>query len=151
MMQKVFAPLALALSLGLSQTMTAAPALADELPTAAQTAAAQACAQALGFAGLTGDTVVVVPRGAASVNLNRYDTGAEGKPAAGVTVSAFDLANCQPVELKIWVQDQLGATVNEQETAVATFPSENFATGVNYIRAQRALDRDLGFLLRGTN
>lgn len=143
MMTKFAAPLAFALSL------TAFQAVADDLPTAAETAAAAACAQVLGFAGIEGETVVVVPKGPASVNLNRYDAAADGKPMTGITVTAFDLASCQPVALSIWVQDQMGNNVNVQETAMATFPAENFAKGVNYLRADRAVDRSLGFLIRG--
>ena len=142
---KFAAPAALALGL------FAGPALAADTPSSSETAAAASCAQVLGYAGLTGETVVVVPRGAASVNLKRYDTAASGKPAAPVTVTAFDLANCQPVELRVWVQDQMGETVNSQTSALASFPAEHFARGVNYLRAERALNRDLGFLIRGLN
>ena len=145
MMLKFAAPLAVVLGLA------AGPSLADDTPSPSETAAAATCAQVLGYSGVTGESVVVVPRGAASVNLKRYDTAASGKPAAQVSVAPFDLSSCQPVELRIWVQDQMGETVNSQTTALATFPGTHFAKGVNYLRADRALNRDLGFLIRGLN
>lgn len=133
-------------------SLSMAPAFAnDPQPTPAETEAAKVCAQALGFAGLEGEVVTVVPKGAGSVNLSRYDTAAAGIPAGGIGVSAFDLSSCQPVQVKIWVQDQLGEPVNVQETAVASFPASDFESGVKYIRAERALNLTLGFLLRGTN
>lgn len=132
----------------------AAAALLSALPAFAQTATdrpeptdemrATACSQQLGHAGVA-DKVVVVPMGAADAGLARIGTPTEGP----VQIRAFDLATCQPVAVKVWVQDQLGTVTETQDSGMASFPAARFAEGVHYIRAERALDRDLGFVISG--
>ena len=125
-----------------AQDATKTPDVADDLR-------ATACSQQLGYATTGTEKVIVVPKGAADVGLVRHDTASEGAPTGPVQIRAFDLASCQPVAVKVWVQDQLGTVVDAQDSDLASFPAARFAEGVNYIRAQRALDRDLGFVLTG--
>lgn len=110
---------------------------------------ATVCSQQLGYATTGAEKIVVVPKGAADVGLIRHDAANEGAPTGPVQIRAFDLANCQPVAVKVWVQDQLGSVLDEQNSDMASFTSARFSKGVTYIRAERALDRDLGFVLTG--
>lgn len=130
----------------------AVPALAQDankIPDVVDDLRATACSQQLGYATTGTEKIVVVPKGAADVGLVRHDSATEGAPTGPVQIRAFDLASCQPVAVKVWVQDQLGTVVDEQDSDMASFSAARFAEGVNYIRAERALDRDLGFVLSG--
>ncbi len=128
------------------------PALAQdatEVPSAVDDMRATACSQQLGYVGTATDKVVVVPQGAADVGLVRHDAGTEGAPTGPVQIRSFDLATCQPVSVKVWVQDQLGEILDVQDSDMASFSAARFGKGVNYIRAERALDRDVGFVISG--
>lgn len=128
--------------------LSAVPALAQnatDRPEPTDEMRATACSQQLGYVGAATDKVIVVPMGAADAGLARVGTPTEGP----VQIRAFDLGTCQPVAVRVWVQDQLGVVTDEQDSGMASFPAARFANGVNYIRAQRALDRDLGFVISG--
>ncbi|GGE15158.1 hypothetical protein SAMN05421774_104323 [Gemmobacter megaterium] len=118
---------------------------ATEVPAAGDEMRATLCSQQLGYANAVTDKIVVVPMGAADVGIARLETATAGP----VQIRAFDMASCQPVAVKVWVQDQMGTVTDEQASDMASFSAARFVEGVNYIRAERALDRDLGFVISG--
>lgn len=124
---------------------TGLPALSQDMPNATEAAQANVCRNLLGYDGAAVDMVVVAPKGAADIGLTRLAGPTDGP----VQIRAFDMGTCQPVAVKVWVQDQLGEIVEVQDSDMASFPAARFAEGVNYIRAERALERDLGFVVSG--
>lgn len=124
---------------------TGLPALSQDMPNATQAAQANVCRNLLGYDEAAVDMVVVAPKGPADIGLTRLAGPTDGP----VQIRAFDMGTCQPVAVKVWVQDQLGEIVEVQDSDMASFPAARFAEGVNYIRAERALERDLGFVVSG--
>ncbi|MDX5359323.1 MAG: hypothetical protein LPK12_16485 [Rhodobacterales bacterium] len=124
---------------------TGLPALSQDMPNATQAAQANVCRNLLGYDEAAVDMVVVAPKGPADIGLTRLAGPTDGP----VQIRAFDMGTCQPVAVKVWVQDQLGEIVEVQDSDMASFPAARFAEGVSYIRAERALERDLGFVVSG--
>ena len=116
--------------------------------TATEVFSVEVCAQRLGYEAAPTDVVVVTPSGAGDVGLGRFDAAAGGTGGQDLEVVAIDLASCALVEVPVWVQDQMGKQVQAGEGPVTRFPAEIFREGVQYLRANQALNRDIGFLLR---
>lgn len=139
------------LSLALTAAVLALPAVgfADQKPaTAGEKFSVEVCAQRLGYQAAPTDVVVVTPGGAGDVGLGRFDAAAGGTGGMDLEVIAVDLTSCALVQIPVWVQDQLGKLVQEGPGPVTRFSAEHFKEGVQYVRANQGLDREIGFLLR---
>lgn len=124
--------------------MIASPIMAQ---TADDNAKAVACAQSLGLVKSEVDTIVVSLRGPDSVQLARFDPTGGTIPETDVQATAFDINTCQLVELDFWVQDPQSAASDQTKGTSARFSSNLFGNGVREVRASRAMDRDLGFVV----
>lgn len=124
--------------------MAAAPIMAQ---TPEDSAKAVACAQSLGLVKSEVDTVVVSLRGPDSVALATFDPTGGATPEKDVHATAFDINTCQLVELDFWVQDPQATASDQVKGTSARFSSNLFGNGVREVRASRAMDRDLGFVV----
>jgi hypothetical protein len=139
------------LSALLTATVLALPGagFADQKPaTAGEQFSVAVCAQRLGYVAAETDVVVVTPSGAGDVGLGRFDAAQGGTGGQDLEVVAIDLSSCALVEVPVWVQDQLGKQLQAGEGPVTRFSAELFKSGVQYVRANQALQRDIGFLMR---
>lgn len=124
-------------------------AFAEQKPaSAAEKFSVEVCAQRLGYEAAPTDVVVITPGGAADVGLGRFDAAAGGTGGQDLEVIAIDLGSCALVEVPVWLQDQMGKRLQEGTGPVTRFSAEHFKEGVQYVRANRNIDGDIGFLLR---
>lgn len=127
-----------------SAALMAAPAFAQ---TPEDTAKAVACAQSLSLVKAETDTIVIGQRGTDSVLLAQFDPTGDKKAEKDVEARAFDINTCQLVDIDFWVQDPQGAANDKTKGTSARFSSNLFGSGPRDVRAARAVDRDLGFVV----
>lgn len=106
------------------------------------------CAQALGFAqGVDEARIVVAPRGAGNVRLDKVSAGSSARNFA---IGVFDINTCDAVQVPIWVQDDAGNRDPQGTGPVVNFTKPALPQGYYEVRSDRSVDRDLGYAIRNT-